>query len=109
MRDKPPIQIAPDIRARAVASIRRYFAEELEQDIGDLKAGFVFDYFVAELGPVIYNRGIADARTFFDERSADLAAICYQTEFSFWDQRQRDRAGRAKPPAGNREPKHRSS
>ena len=90
MRDKPPIQIAPDARARAIGSIRRYFAEELDLDIGDLKAGLVFDYFVAEHGPTIYNQAIADARTFFEERSADLAAICYQAEFPFWEASQRD-------------------
>lgn len=90
MRDKQPIKVSPDARAKAVGSIRRYFAEELDQDIGDLKAGLVFDYFVAEHGPTIYNQAIADARAFFEERSADLAAIGYQAEFPFWEASQRD-------------------
>ena len=87
MRDKPPIEISPEARTRAIASIRRYFREELDQDIGDLKAGLLFDYFLAEQGPTIYNQAIADARAFFEERSADLAAIVYQTEFPFWERR----------------------
>ena len=104
MRDKPAIQIAAETRARAVASIRRYFADELELEIGEMKAGFVFDYFVAELGPVIYNQAIADARAFFDERSADLAAICYRAEFEFWDQRRRESAASQKPSATTPKP-----
>lgn len=87
MRDRPPIKLSPEARTRATSSIRRYFAEELDLDIGDLKAGGVLDFFVEEIGPTIYNQAIADARSFFDERAADLAAICYQAEFSFWDQR----------------------
>ncbi|MGH7647571.1 MAG: DUF2164 domain-containing protein [Gemmatimonadaceae bacterium] len=87
MRDRPPIKLSPDARTRAIASVRRYFAEELDLDIGDLKAGGVLDFFVADVGPTIYNDAIADARSFFDERAADLAAICYQAEFSYWDTR----------------------
>jgi uncharacterized protein (DUF2164 family) len=100
MREKPPITIPPEVRARAVASIRRYFSDELDQDIGDLKAGLVFDYFVAEHGPTIYNQAIADARAFFEERTTDLAAVCYRAEFPFWDQRKQRSAGR---PADKRE------
>ena len=85
MAEKPKIEIDRTTRTRAIASIQRYFAEELEQDIGDLKAGLLFDYFLAEHGPIVYNQAIADARAFFDERSADLAAVCYQPEFPFWD------------------------
>jgi uncharacterized protein (DUF2164 family) len=91
MRDKPPIELPPDARTRGMASIRRYFNEEFELEIGDLKAGLLFDYFVAEHGPTIYNQAIADARAFFDERSADLAAICYQSEFPYWERVQRAR------------------
>jgi uncharacterized protein (DUF2164 family) len=85
MRGKPPITLSDDARKRAIASIRRYFDENLESEIGDLKAELVLDYFLAEHGPTVYNQAIADARSFFDERSADLGALCYHSEFTFWD------------------------
>lgn len=97
MRDKQPIEISPVARTRAIASIRRYFREELDQDVGDLKAALLFDYFLAEHGPTIYNQGIADARAFFEERCADLAAICYQIEFPFWERNARSDASPAAP------------
>jgi len=87
MRGKPPISIPDDARKQAIASIQRYFAEELDQDIGDLKASLVCDYFLAELGPVVYNHAVADAKAFFDERSADLAALCQHDEFPYWPAR----------------------
>jgi uncharacterized protein (DUF2164 family) len=89
MRGKPSITIPEGARKRAIASIQRYFADNLELEIGDLKAALVLDYFLAEHGPTIYNKAIADARDFFDERAADLGAICYHAEFPFWDERKR--------------------
>lgn len=50
MRDKESIVISDEARKQAVASIRRYFAESLDDDIGELKAILVLDYFLAELG-----------------------------------------------------------
>ena len=68
-------------------SIKRFFAEELETDIGDLKAGKVLDFFVAEMGPSIYNQAIADAQTFFSEKVSDLAGVHNPAEFDYWKKR----------------------
>jgi uncharacterized protein (DUF2164 family) len=84
MRGKPDIRLTDEAKKQAIASIRRYFQEEWEQDIGDLKAGLVLDYVLRELGPTVYNRAIADARAFFDERAADLDGVCYRAEFPYW-------------------------
>jgi uncharacterized protein (DUF2164 family) len=83
-QSKASITIPDDAKKRAVASIRRYFAENLDEEIGELKAALVLDYFLKEHGPTIYNQAIADAKAFFDERAADLGAICYHAEFPFW-------------------------
>ena len=84
MRGKPGLTISDESRERAVASIRQYFSEELEQELGELKAGLLLDYFLEELGPTVYNRAMADARAFFEERAADLDGVCYQAEFPYW-------------------------
>lgn len=91
LRDTTRIPISDDARKRAIASIRRYFAENLDDEIGELKAALFLDYILTEHGPTIYNQAIADAKSFFDERSADLGAVCYRTEFAFWDTPTRSR------------------
>lgn len=91
LRDTTRITISDDARKRAIASIRRYFAENLDDEIGELKAALFLDYILTEHGPTIYNQAIADAKSFFDERSADLGAVCYRTEFAFWDTPTRSR------------------
>ena len=69
---------------QSIASIRRYVADELDQDIGDLKADSVLDFFLKEIAPTIYNGAIADAQTYLRERVADLEGVCTAPEFAYW-------------------------
>jgi len=81
MRTKPAITIPDIARKQAIASLRAYCADNLDEQIGDLKASLMLDYILTELGPTIYNQAIADARGFLEERVSDLGGVCYQTEF----------------------------
>src|SRR5215510_9247215 len=93
MRVRPPrphparpmaITLSPETRKQLQASIKRYFLEHLEEDIGELKAGLFLDYCLKEIGPVVYNKAIADAQTYLQERAVDLEGVCYEKEFTFW-------------------------
>jgi uncharacterized protein (DUF2164 family) len=79
-----PITLSDDNKKLVIASVRRYFSEELDQDIGDLKAALVLDFFLREVGPSVYNAAIADAQTYLRDRLADLEATCYEPEFAYW-------------------------
>ena len=57
-----PIALPPDTRTQLVASLKRYAAANLEEEIGDLKAGLLLDFCLAEIGAVVYNQAIADAQ-----------------------------------------------
>ena len=78
------ITLTPDTTARLHASIKRYVLENLDQDIGDLKAGMLLDYCLTEIGPAIYNQAITDAQTYFQERVVDLEGVCHEKEFTYW-------------------------
>ncbi len=78
------ITLTPETTARLKASIKRYFAEHLGEDVGDLKAGMLLDYCLREIGPSIYNQAIADARSYFERRVADLEGVCFEEEFTYW-------------------------
>jgi uncharacterized protein (DUF2164 family) len=78
------ITLAPETQKQLVASIKRYAAEHLEQEIGDLQAGLLLDYVLKEIGPSIYNKAIGDAQAYFQDRLADLEATCYEKEFGYW-------------------------
>ena len=60
-----PITLPQEARKQSLTSIRRYVAENFDQDIGDLKAIGLLDYFLKEIGPTVYNQAIADAQAYF--------------------------------------------
>jgi len=78
------IELSKEARAEAVASLQRYFEENLPEPIGELPAGLLLNYFLEEIGPAIYNRAIADAQTRMAQRAADLSGELYEAEFGYW-------------------------
>jgi len=84
------IALSKDVRTRASESIKRYFAENPDDDIGDLKAGLLLDFFLEEIAPSVYNRAIVDAQTYFQDKLTDLDGTCYEPEFGFrhWENRE---------------------
>ena len=78
------ITLKDDQRKQAISSIRRFFSSELDDEIGELKAGLVLDYFLVEHAPTVYNQAISDAQAYFQERVADLESVCQHAEFQYW-------------------------
>ena len=79
-----PILLEPPTRAYLLSSIKRFFDEELDEAIGDLKAERVLEFCLKEFGPSVYNQAVADAQAYFQEKAADFGALRYQDEFDFW-------------------------
>ena len=79
-----PVQLSDDTRQKVLASIRRYFSEQLDQDIGDLQAGLMLEFILKEVGPSIYNAAIGDAQTYMRDRVADLEGVCFEPELAYW-------------------------
>ena len=78
------IEIEKETHAYLIGSIKRFFAEEMEEDIGDLRAERVLEFFTREIGPSIYNQALADAQAYIVEKAEDLGNVRYEPEFDFW-------------------------
>jgi len=78
------IELPKQARTEAIASIQRYFQEELPEPIGDLPAGLLLNFILEEIGPIIYNRAIADAQARLSARVSDLNGELYADEFQYW-------------------------
>ncbi|NTU71811.1 MAG: DUF2164 domain-containing protein [Coriobacteriia bacterium] len=81
------VKLEKDTERYLLDSIKRFFGEEMEVPVGDLKAAQILDYFVGELGPSIYNQAIADAQAYFIDKASDLAGVHNEAEFNYWKQR----------------------
>ena len=56
------IELSKDDRTQAIASLERYFLENMQQSIGNVAAGALLGCFWEEVGPCAYNKGVADAQ-----------------------------------------------
>jgi len=88
------MELSKRTREDAIASIQRYFEENFPEPVGDLPAGLLLDFFIDELGPVIYNRAIADAQTRMQLRVSDMSGELYEKEFQYWPKVDSKRKGR---------------
>lgn len=85
------IELAKEVRAQALASIERWFDENADQPIGNVQAAALLNFFVAEIGPSIYNQAIADAQQRLLARVAELDIECHAEPFGHWRQAGRKR------------------
>ena len=81
------IKLEERTEAYLLGSIRQFFREELDEDIGDLKARTVLEYVVKEIAPSVYNQAIADAQASMESAVADLSGVRYEAEFDYWKNR----------------------
>jgi uncharacterized protein (DUF2164 family) len=78
------IELDKQARAQAIASLQRYFVENLPEPIGDLPAGLLLNFFLEEIGPSVYNRALADAQARLEGHVSDLGGELYAHEFQYW-------------------------
>jgi len=72
-----------------IPSLRRYFKEELEQEISEMRARFLLDYVLKEIAPIAYNKGVKDAETYFLKKVEDLPANCFEEGMTYWKKKRK--------------------
>lgn len=63
-----------------VHKIKRYFSDELDQDLGQFDAEFLLDFFASEMGSYFYNRGLSDARAILESKLEHIDEALYEIE-----------------------------
>jgi uncharacterized protein (DUF2164 family) len=79
------LNVAKEQKAEIVESLRRFAAEELEAEWSEVRAGFVLEYFLKEIGPLLYNQGVEDAQKFLRRAVEDLPGTCFEEPMRYWD------------------------
>ena len=76
------IKLSEERRRDLIAAIRGWYDEQMEEDIGDLKARLILDFFLKTLGPQVYNQAVKDAAAFVQDKLIDLEGELYEPEES---------------------------
>lgn len=83
------IELTKEEIKEIVPSIQKYFEEELEIEINDMRAKFLLDYFLKEIAPFTYNNGVRDAERFFRERMEELPGSCWEHGLTYWHKKKK--------------------
>jgi uncharacterized protein (DUF2164 family) len=78
------IEISKEARKEAIASIERYFTENMEDRIGNIAAGALLGFVLEEIGPVIYNKAVADVQERLQSRIMEVDIEIHEDEFQYW-------------------------
>lgn len=69
------IKVSKEKKNEMIASIKHFFANERDEDLGDLAADMILDYFINELAPEFYNQGVNDSYIYLKDKIEDLFGI----------------------------------
>lgn len=88
------ITLSKDAVDKLKPSLKRFFADEFELEVSDLKTVRILEYVLKEIGPLVYNQAIKEAEAFVSGRLSDLEATCYEKEFTYWAEKPKSRVSR---------------
>lgn len=71
-------KITDEQKKQIMSAIHTYYLEERGEDIGILHQEGLYDLFVEELAPVIYNKALDDAKFWFSRRMDDVESDYYE-------------------------------
>lgn len=85
------IELSKAAHTAAIASLERYALEENGEPLGNMAAGALLSFFLADIGPAIYNQAVADAQERMQIRVSELDIELHETPFVYWSKRPRKR------------------
>ncbi|MEW9097144.1 MAG: DUF2164 domain-containing protein [Clostridiaceae bacterium] len=69
------IVLDKDKKNEMIESIKEYFLEERDEEIGDLAATLLLNFIIEELAGEFYNQGIEDAYRYMNDRVEDMLGL----------------------------------
>lgn len=84
-----PIEPLPQETIEMMASLKKYFREEFDLTLSDLRARLLLEYILKEIGPVAYNAGVKDAETQLRRAVEDLTGTCFEAPLTYWSRQKK--------------------
>lgn len=80
MARREELKFAPRDKADLVPKLTDYLSKELDMEVGQFDAEFLLDFFVKEVGAVLYNQGLQDAHAALAKHIDDFGEVIYALE-----------------------------
>ena len=74
------IRLSDDRRAALLRAIKHHFRDNFDEPLSDFRAEALLEFFVAELGPPVYNQGVRDAAGYLQQKLSDIEGEVFEVE-----------------------------
>jgi uncharacterized protein (DUF2164 family) len=74
-KDNKKIELTKAQSERAREKLKTYFEDNFEMEIGNLRTDIFLDFISEEIGLYYYNKGIADASQYMEDRASDMLLL----------------------------------
>jgi uncharacterized protein (DUF2164 family) len=78
------LELTKEAKQTALESLQKYFAENMDEPLGNLAGNGLLNFILEEIGPSIYNKGVADAQERMQARISELDYEVHADEFQYW-------------------------
>jgi uncharacterized protein (DUF2164 family) len=78
------IELTKEAKQNALESLQKYFEVNMDEPLGNLATGALLGFILEEIGPSIYNQGVADAQERMQARLSELEYEVHADEFQYW-------------------------
>ena len=75
MSNKNKIKVNKETREDMIDSIKTYFLDEKDEDLGDLASALILDFIIVELAPEFYNQGVQDSYKYMGDKIEDILSL----------------------------------
>ncbi len=69
------MNLSKEKKAKMISSIKKYFQDERDENLGDLASSMILDFFIKELASEFYNQGVCDSHKYMSDRIEELFEI----------------------------------
>ncbi len=69
------INLSSEQKDAAIKEIKRYFFSERDEEIGDLAAGLLLEFFCEKIGPMVYNQAVFDVQGYLQEKTEEIEGL----------------------------------
>ena len=83
------LELTKEETTEIIPSLQKYFREEFDQELSEMKARFLMEYFQQEIAPLAYNKCVKDAELYFRNKTEDLPGICYEQPLAYWTRKKK--------------------
>lgn len=80
VRSVTRIRLSAERRASLVDALQRHVEAEFDQPLSSFRADGLIDFFLARLGPPVYNQGVHDATAFLQQALSDIEGEIHEPD-----------------------------